>query len=247
MESSNHPILDSRAVDLGSRAFRQASGRRLSRVGGFVAMLGLALVAFGVPLCAGAQNAEDYFHGGAKSYIHGQKDKAKEEVSNGLKQFPEDVKLNAMAVLLQKPEEKKQQQQQQQDQQQQDQQQQKEQSQEKQQSQSKPSDSKEQQEKKDQQQAEQQPKPQDQDKSDQAKEEKKQEKKGQPSPSASQQSGKPDDKSDDKSQEQGQGIPGQMSPEQAQQLLDAQKGQEKMLPAKPEAKSSSSRRPLRDW
>jgi hypothetical protein len=242
MESSNHPILDSRAVDLGSRAFRQASGRRLSRVGGFVAMLGLALVAFGVPLCAGAQNAEDYFHGGAKSYIHGQKDKAKEEVSNGLKQFPEDVKLNAMAVLLQKPEEKKQQQQQQQDQQQQ-----KEQSQEKQQSQSKPSDSKEQQEKKDQQQAEQQPKPQDQDKSDQAKEEKKQEEKGQPSPSASQQSGKPDDKSDDKSQEQGQGIPGQMSPEQAQQLLDAQKGQEKMLPAKPEAKSSSSRRPLRDW
>src|SRR6185369_1574541 len=77
------------------------------------------LLAF--PVRAGAQPADEFFHGGAQSYIQGQKEKAKEQVTSGLKQFPEDAKLNAMAVLLQKQEEKRQQQQQSQDQQQKDQ------------------------------------------------------------------------------------------------------------------------------
>jgi Ca-activated chloride channel homolog len=38
-----------------------------------------------------------------------------------------------------------------------------------------------------------------------------------------------------------------MTPEQAQQLMDAQKGQEKMLQLKPEGKPKDSTRPLKDW
>jgi len=40
---------------------------------------------------------------------------------------------------------------------------------------------------------------------------------------------------------------GQMTPEQARQLLDAQKGDEKMLPVKPEGKPADRAKPLRDW
>lgn len=40
---------------------------------------------------------------------------------------------------------------------------------------------------------------------------------------------------------------GQMTPEQARQLLDAQKGQEKMLSSKQEAKPVNPNRPIRDW
>jgi Ca-activated chloride channel family protein len=38
-----------------------------------------------------------------------------------------------------------------------------------------------------------------------------------------------------------------MTPEQARQLMDAQKGQEKVLIVQPEAKPADRRRPLRDW
>ena len=40
---------------------------------------------------------------------------------------------------------------------------------------------------------------------------------------------------------------GQMTPEQAQQLLDAQKGEERMLPVKPEGKPVDRSRPIKDW
>jgi len=40
---------------------------------------------------------------------------------------------------------------------------------------------------------------------------------------------------------------GEMTPEQAQQLLDEQKAEEKMLPAKPEGKPSEPKGPLKDW
>jgi Ca-activated chloride channel family protein len=40
---------------------------------------------------------------------------------------------------------------------------------------------------------------------------------------------------------------GQMTAEQAQQLLDAQKGEEKMLPVKPENKPVDTSRPFKDW
>jgi Ca-activated chloride channel family protein len=40
---------------------------------------------------------------------------------------------------------------------------------------------------------------------------------------------------------------GQMTPEQARQLLDAQKGEEKMLPIKPEGKPVDRSKPFKDW
>jgi len=40
---------------------------------------------------------------------------------------------------------------------------------------------------------------------------------------------------------------GEMTAEQAQQLLDEQKGEEKMLPVKPEGKPTDHTRPIKDW
>jgi Ca-activated chloride channel homolog len=49
-------------------------------------------------------------------------------------------------------------------------------------------------------------------------------------------------------EEQGQAYAeGQMSPDQARQLLDAQKGDEMMLPAKPEGKPVDRSKPVKDW
>src|SRR6266568_4534298 len=74
--------------------------------------LSISLIAF--PFGLIAQTADDYFHGGAQSYIQAEKEKAKQEVFTGLQKFPTDPKLNGMAGLLKKQEEEKQQQQQQQ-------------------------------------------------------------------------------------------------------------------------------------
>jgi Ca-activated chloride channel family protein len=60
---------------------------------------------------------------------------------------------------------------------------------------------------------------------------------------ASQSSGQPNDKD----QNQQAYALGQMTPQQAQQLLDAQKGQEMMLPIKPEGKPQDRSKPLKDW
>src|ERR1035441_6146261 len=77
------------------------------------------------PLWLGAQTAEDYFHGGAQSYISGKDREAKTQIVTGLRQYPNDPLLNGMAGLLKKEEQKQQQQQpQQQDQQKKDEQQQ---------------------------------------------------------------------------------------------------------------------------
>jgi len=220
--------------------------QRCSRAGfgsGLPCAAAVWLLAF--PVRAGAQPADEFFHGGAQSYIQGQKEKAKEKVTSGLKQFPEDAKLNAMAVLLQKQEEKQQQQQQPQDQQQKDQSQDKQQSQ---QSESDQQQSQKDQEKKSQDQKKQEEKEQgkpDQ-KQDQQPDQKPDEKKDEQQKSA-ENAGKPGEPSTEQGDEQAQGIPGQMSPEQAQQLLDAQKTQEKLLPAKPEAKPAARNRRLRDW
>jgi len=63
---------------------------------------------------------------------------------------------------------------------------------------------------------------------------------------AKQSSGKPDDKSDEKDGEKTYAV-GQMTPEQAQQLLDTQKNEEKLLPVKPTRKPVDRSKPLRDW
>jgi len=187
------------------------------------------------PVCFAADKAGDYFHRGAQFYIWGKKQEAKNEVVTGLKLFPDDVQLNGLAGLLKKEEEE--QQQQQQNQQQQDQQ--------------------KDQSKQDQNQQQQQSQ-QDQPKNDSAqqKQQQKQEQQQQkpkPSPDeqkkqqqAAQQADKSKDDSEPKEREEAYAA-GKMTPEQARQLLDSQKGEEMMLPVKPEGKPTDRRRPVRDW
>jgi hypothetical protein len=175
------------------------------------------------PLWLGAQTAEDYFHGGAQSYIWGRNQEAKTNIITGIRRFPDDPLLKGMAELLNK----KEQQQQQQQQQQQDQQ-----KQQKQQGQQQQSEQNQQQKKEDEQ--KQAAKKPDQQKQDQQQ--------------AQQQAGQPKDKTDEQQQE---GEPaqamGQMTPEQAQKLLDAQKGDEQMLPLKPTGKPADHSKPIKDW
>jgi len=200
------------------------------------------------PLALSAQTADDYFHGGAQSYIHAEKEKAKQEVLTGLQKFPTDPKLNGMAVLLKKQEEEQKQQQQQQQQQQDQQKQQKEDQKQNSQSQPDKSDQKQDSSEQKQQQAK-----NDQDKKQQeekqAQEKKAQEQKEQQEKEqqqANQNSSKPDDKSEGKDGEKTYAI-GQMTPEQAQQLLDTQKNEEKLIPIKPTLKPADRTRPIRDW
>jgi len=100
---------------------------------------------------------------------------------------------------------------------------------------------------KDQQQA-QQPKPDDKDKqqqqqqADQSKEQKEKEEQ-------QQKQSQPKDKSDEKNQQQPAQTyaAAQMTLDQAKQLLDAQKGEEAVLPIKPTEKPKSATRSLKDW
>src|SRR6266404_5517824 len=200
--------------------------------------LSISLMAF--PFGLYAQTADDYFQGGAQSYIQAEKEKAKQEVFTGLQKFPTDPKLNGMAGLLKKQEEEKQkqeqQQQQQQDQKDQSKEQQKQDSQSQKNDQKQDSSEQKQQAKSDEEKKQQEAK--------QAQEKKDQQEKDQQQ--AKQSSGKPDDKSDDKDGEKTYAV-GQMTPEQAQQLLDTQKNEEKLLPVKPTGKPVDRSKPLRDW
>jgi Ca-activated chloride channel family protein len=62
---------------------------------------------------------------------------------------------------------------------------------------------------------------------------------------AKQSKGKPDDKSGE--QQMASAAPGQMTPDQAQQILDSQKGEEQMLPIKPNPKPTEPNKPVKDW
>src|SRR5882724_2756625 len=204
--------------------------------------LSISLLAF--PFGLRAQTADDYFHGGAQSYIQAEKEKARQEVFTGLQKFPTDPKLNGMAGLLKKQEEEKQKQQQQQ---QQDQQKDQSKEQQKQDSQSQKKDSEQKQDSSEQKQeskSEQEKKQQEAKQEQQKKEQ--QEKQEKEQQQAQQNSGKPEDKSEEKDGEKTYTV-GQMTPEQAQQLLDTQKNEEKLLPLKPTGKPVDRSRPLRDW
>jgi Ca-activated chloride channel family protein len=98
---------------------------------------------------------------------------------------------------------------------------------------------------KDQQQKEQQQKEQAQKDKEKEKQSAEQKKKELEKQEAQQSSGKPGDK--DKQEGQQTYAVGQMTPQQAQQLLDAEKGHEMMLPIKPEGKPRDPNKPLRDW
>jgi Ca-activated chloride channel family protein len=163
-------------------------------------------------LVAHAQSADDFFHGGAQSYISNNIANAKEEVDRGLKLYPGDLKLKKLEDLL------NQQSQQQQSQQNQRQQQSQQQSQQQQQNQQQPSQSQKSEEQKQQQQAK---------------------------TSSSQ----PKDKSNEKERDESPVAPAasQMTPQEAQQLLDAEKGDEMLLQFKPEEKAENRERPFKDW
>lgn len=67
---------------------------------------------------ATAQTADDYFHNGAQSFIGADLETAIDQVQQGLVQFPNDPKLNALMQKLQEEKERQQQQQNQEQQQQ---------------------------------------------------------------------------------------------------------------------------------
>jgi Mg-chelatase subunit ChlI len=163
-----------------------------------------------------AQSADDFFHTGAQAYLTNNTKTAKEQVDKGLKLYPDDIKLKKLDELLKQQQQQQNQQQQQKNQQQQNQSQ-------KNQSQSK----------------------QNQQKQDQKKQD--EEKKKQEQQKQQQQNQKPEeDKQRDKQQPKEQQKPGEMTPEEAKQLLDAQKGDEKLLPANQKDKHDREH-PLKDW
>ncbi len=83
------------------------------------------------------------------------------------------------------------------------------------------------------------------------KEKQKQEQQKQGEKQDQQQASQPQDQKDnpdDQQQQEAQAAAlGQMTPQQAKQLLDAQKGEEQLLPVKPNGKPADTSRPVKDW
>src|ERR1700743_1244624 len=63
---------------------------------------------------ARAESADDFFHGGAQSYLSNNVAGARQEVDKGLKLFPDDIKLKKLDELLKQQQQQQNQQQQQQ-------------------------------------------------------------------------------------------------------------------------------------
>ena len=111
-------------------------------------ILSLSLLLLARPAVHAQQlTADDFFHGGAQSYLSNNVPKALEVVTNGRAIYPDDIKLKKLEELLKQQNQQQQQQQQQQNQQQQDQQQ-KEQDKKDQQQQNKPDEQKQQEQQK---------------------------------------------------------------------------------------------------
>jgi hypothetical protein len=189
------------------------------------------------PTPALPQRAQDYFHRGAQYYIWNQKQKATNEIFSGLQLFPTDPQLNGLAQLLKKEEQEQKQQQQQQQQDQQDQQSKQDQNQQQQQQAEQKQDQK--------QDASQQNQPNQQNNQDQQQQQAAKQEQDQQKQQGSQEASQSKEESGETNQQQY--AAGEMTPEQARQLLDAQKGDEKMLSPKPEGKPNDRRKPLRDW
>lgn len=167
-----------------------------------------------------AETADDIFHGGAVNYLSNNIPKALEVVTNGRALFPDDIKLKKLEELL-KQQNQQQQQQQKDEQQKQDEQ-------------------KDQQSKQDQQ--------EEQKKKDEAKSQKPADKKEQEKKPDQQQSKQSDDKSKEKDEDKPQQMAAHaMTPQEAKQLLDAQKGDEKVLQFMPQGEPKRRERTLKDW
>ena len=169
--------------------------------------LGLLLLTV---LGAGAQTADDFFHGGAVNYLSNNIPKALEVVTNARALFPDDLKLKKLEELL------------------------------KQQNQSQ------------QQQQKDQPQKQDEKKDQQSKPDQKDEKKQQQEQSKEDRQKQDQQQSKSKPEEKKEGEPQQaaahaMTPQEAKQLLDVQKGDEKVLQFQPQGEPKQRTKTLKDW
>jgi Ca-activated chloride channel family protein len=183
-------------------------------------------------------------------------EKALQDYQSTTKLNPQDAdaKFNYDFVKRKLEELKQQQQQSKQDKQDKDQNQDQQQQNQQQQDQQKPQDQQQQQQQQQAQQNQKQDSSQQQKSDEQKKQEEQQqaaqqsEQQKQQQQQAQQSSGQPKDKSDEKEQEAAaaQAL-AQMTPEQARQLLDAEKGEEQMLPLKPTGKPHDRSRPIKDW
>jgi hypothetical protein len=180
--------------------------------------LSLSLLFLTLPVVHG-QTADDFFHGGALSYLSNNIPVALETVTNGLQRFPDNDRLKKLYDLL-----KQQQQQNQQNQ--------------KDQKQDQSNDQKQDQQKQnDKQKNEEQEKKEAQDKQNQARKDQQQTKPGD----------KSKDKPEEKSGDPQQIAAHAMTPQEAKQLLDAQKGDEQVLQFVPQGEPKNQSKPLKDW
>ncbi len=175
---------------------------------------------------------DEFFHGGARSYLTNNIGGALQWVTNGLAAYPKDEKLKKLEQLL------KQQQQQQQ-----------------QQNQDQPNDSKQDQQKNQNQKPDQQQKSPDQKQADKDKQQEQQKKDAQAKQDQKkdeQQAKKSDeqkkqDKENESEQQQGPAVAGEMTPQEAKQLLDAQKNDEMLMPVSRKDKPPDPRKVVKDW
>ncbi len=194
-------------------------------------LIALLLLAAGA---AWAQTAEAFFNSGAQFYISNNIPAALENVENGRKLYPDDVKLKKLEELL-----KQQQQQQQQNQQNQQNQ-------------------KNQQNQSNQQQAQNNQQSQQQNSGGQQNPQPQQNQQSQNQPkrddnrqTQEKQPGQPASETDENKGSQNEQTQAsntrEMSPEEAQRLLDAQKGDEQILRLKPQNPPETPNKPVKDW
>jgi Ca-activated chloride channel family protein len=173
---------------------------------------------------ARAQSADDFFNGGAHSYISNNIPQALESVQDGLKHYPDDVKLKKLYELL------KQQQQSQSSQSQQN----KNQQHQSQQQQSQNSSG----------QPNQEPQQKQNEQNQSGQKNTGQQKQPPQKSAAEKQNGEKQENQNEQSQPV---AAGQMTPEEAKRLLDAQKGDEQFLQLKPQGKPQNDQQPIKDW
>lgn len=175
--------------------------------------------------CARAQDAEEFFHGGAQRFLTNNIPGALEVVTNGLQRFPDDQKLQKLYELLNQQQQQNQQQNQDQNQQEGQPQDQKPNDKDKEQ-QSKEENDKQGEQKKDSPPNNQGEKDNAQSKKDSSAEDPEKQKTGADSQPANLR---------------------QMSAQEAKQLLDAQKGEEQVLIFQPQGEPKNRTKQLKDW
>jgi|ERR1043166_2801165 outer membrane biosynthesis protein TonB len=164
-----------------------------------------------------AQPADEFFHSGAQSYLSNNVARARQDVDNGLKLYPDDLKLKKLDELLKQQS----------------------------QSQSKNDQQKQDQEKKDQQQAKQDQKDQQKQGEKPSQEQKDKPKQEQPQKSSGEKKEQQDGQEQSEPSQPMQAHA--MTPQEAKQLLDAQKGEEQVLLFRPQGEPKNRERTLKDW